>query len=164
MSATARQRLARPRTTIGWREWVALPDWGVRHIKAKIDTGARTSAIHAFDIEAVERDGRPWARFAIHPWQHTSADEVVVEAPLLGERRVRSSSGAVGKRPVIATTMVLAGLSVPIEVTLTRRDEMGFRLLIGREALRRAYVVDPARSYVGGRPDRESRNRNRRHR
>lgn len=160
VSSPSRRRLTL-RTTVGWREWVALPDWDVPDIKAKIDTGARTSAIHAFDVEAIERDGRPWARFAIHPWQHSAADEVVVEAPMLGERQVRSSSGSAVDRPVVATTMVLAGREVPIEVTLTRRDEMGFRLLIGREALRWLYVVDPARSYVGGRPAREVRRRNR---
>jgi len=160
VSTDTRLRRATP-TTIGWREWVALPDWGVRHIKAKIDTGARTSAIHAFDIEVIERDGRSWARFAIHPWQQASADEVVVEAPLLGERQVRTSSGTADDRPVIATTMTLAGRDVSIEITLTRRDEMGFRLLVGREALRHAFVVDPARSYLGGRPDREVRRRNR---
>jgi hypothetical protein len=152
---------ARDRTTVGWREWVALPEWGVPAIKAKIDTGARTSALHAFGIEDFERDGDAWARFAIHPWQDSAADEVVVEAPLVDHRRVRSSSGAVRMRPVVSATVELAGRLIPVEVTLTRRDEMGFRMLIGRQALRGAYVVDPARSYLGGRPSRETRRRNR---
>lgn len=147
--------------SVGWREWVSLPDWGVPWIKAKVDTGARTSAVHAFDIETIDRDGGPWARFAIHPWQDSSDDEVVVEAPLLGRREVRSSSGASRERPVVLTTIDLAGRSVPVEVTLTRRDEMGFRMLIGRQALRRQFVVDPARSYLGGRPDTSIRRRNR---
>jgi hypothetical protein len=149
------------RTIVGWREWVALPEWGVPAIKAKIDTGARTSALHAFDVETIERDGAPWTRFAIHPWQDSRADDVVIEAPLLERRSVRSSSGAARLRPVVLTTVELAGLRVPIEVTLTRRDEMGFRMLIGRQALRRRYVVDPARSYLGGRPPQEVRAKNR---
>jgi len=149
------------RTTIGWREWLALPDWGVGAIKAKIDTGARTSALHAFDIETIERDGVAMARFAIHPWQDSSSDVAVVEAPLLERREVRSSSGASKERPVVLTTMELAGRRELIEVTLTRRDEMGFRMLIGRQALRRRYLVDPGRSYLGGRPVREVIDRNR---
>jgi hypothetical protein len=150
-----------PRTVLGWREWVALPDWRVPWIKAKIDTGARTSAVHAFDIETIEREGAPWARFSVHPWQDSSEDQVVVEAPLLGRRAVRSSSGAARERPVVLTTIELAGRNVSVEVTLTQRDEMGFRMLIGRQALRRRFVVDPARSYLGGRPATLIRRRNR---
>ena len=146
---------------IGWREWVALPDWGVPAIKVKIDTGARTSALHAFDIETFEADGVAMARFAIHPWQDSASDVVVVEAPLLERRQVRSSSGAAKVRPVVLTTMVLAGRSEQVEVTLTRRDEMGFRMLIGRQALRRRFVVDSGRSYLGGKPERAVLDRNR---
>lgn len=149
------------RTPVGWREWVSLPDWGVPAIKAKIDTGARTSALHAFDFETFERDGVAMARFAIHPWQESSSDVVVVETPLLERRQVRSSSGAAKVRPVVLTTMGLAGRSHPIEVTLSRRDEMGFRMLIGRQALRRRFLVDPGRSYLGGKPEREILDRNR---
>jgi hypothetical protein len=150
-----------PPVTIGWREWVSLPEWGVPWVKAKIDTGARTSALHAFDVEMVDRAGGRWARFTIHPWQDTSADPVLVEAPLLDHRVVRSSSGALHDRPVVHTTLRLADRVIPIEVTLTRRDEMGFRMLIGRQALRRAYLVDPAHSYLGGRPPQPIRRRNR---
>jgi hypothetical protein len=149
------------RQTVGWREWIALPDWGVPAIKAKVDTGARTSALHAFDIETFERDGSAWARFLIHPWQDSSADEISVEAPLMDHRSVRSSSGASRLRPVVSTTVELAGTLVPIEVTLTRRDEMGFRMLIGRQALRRRFLVDSGRSYLGGKPARDIIDRNR---
>ena len=155
-----RARRSRPKIAVGWREWVALPDWGIGHIKAKIDTGARTSALHAFDIETFERDGERWARFAVHPWQESSGDEVIVESRLADHREVRSSSGQAGARPVMQTTLAMAGLEVPIEVTLTRRDEMGFRMLIGRQALRRSFLVDPARSYLGGRPDQDVIRRN----
>jgi hypothetical protein len=158
-AAEPKKRAQRP--AVGWREWVALPDWGVPAIKAKIDTGARTSALHAFDIETFERSGSTWARFLIHPWQDSGSDEIAVEAPLLDRRAVRSSSGASRLRPVVATTVELAGSLVPIEVTLTRRDEMGFRMLIGRQALRRRFLVDPGRSYLGGKPAREVIDRNR---
>jgi hypothetical protein len=151
-----------PPIAVGWREWISLPEWGVEHMKAKIDTGARTSAMHAFAPERFERDGVPWVRFAVHPWQRSAADEVLVEAQLLTQRRVKSSSGASDLRPVVRTTVTLCGRTLPIEVTLTRRDTMGFRMLIGRQALRRAFVVDPAASYVGGRPPLETRQRNRR--
>ncbi len=159
MTKTARSR-EQP-VAIGWREWVALPCWGIDAIKAKIDTGARTSAIHAFDLESFERDGEPWVRFEIHPWQRSSADEVVVEAPRIDRRTVRSSSGMRSDRPVVRAHLEISGRSIDAELTLTRRDEMGFRMLIGREALRRRFVIDPARSYLGGRPPREVRRRNR---
>ncbi|NND74888.1 MAG: hypothetical protein HKN44_07755 [Ilumatobacter sp.] len=148
-------------TLIGWREWAALPCWGIEAIKAKIDTGARTSAIHAFDLESFERDGEPWLRFEIHPWQRSSADEVVVEAQRIDRRTVTSSSGTRSDRPVVLAQLDIAGRSIDAELTLTRRDEMGFRMLIGREALRRRFLIDPAQSYLGGRPPREVRRRNR---
>lgn len=148
-------------TVVGWREWVSLPDWGVEHTKAKIDTGARTSAIHAFDLRSFERDGATWVRFELHPWQRSAADSVEIEAPLVATKQVRSSSGVATTRPVVATTVVLAGRVLPVDVTLTRRDEMGFRMLIGRRAVRRGFLVDPSASYLGGRPPASTRRRNR---
>lgn len=161
-SGRRRRSESRPRVVVGWREWVALPDWGVEHVKAKIDTGARTSALHAFGLEPFRRDDEEWVRFHVHPWQRSAADDVPVEAPLIGRRSVRSSSGVSNMRPVVRTTVELGGRSLAIEVTLTRRDTMGFRMLIGRQALRRNFVVDPAASYLGGRPPLEMRRRNRR--
>ena len=149
------------RTLIGWREWVAFPTWGVEAVKAKVDTGARTSAMHAFDLESFERDGAPWVRFAVHPWQRSSEDEIVVEAARIDHRTITSSSGTRTDRPVVRSRIDIAGEAFDVELTLTRRDEMGFRLLIGREALRQRFVVDPARSYLGGKPSRAVRRRNR---
>lgn len=139
---------------------MVLPEWGIAHVKAKIDTGARTSALHAFDIEIFEREGDSWARFALHPWQRSGEDSVVVEAAVLDHRHIRSSSGAAHLRPVVETTIVLAGEARTVEMTLTRRDEMGFRMLIGRQALTPRYVVDPGKSYLGGRPTKSIRSRN----
>ena len=141
--------------TIGWREWVALPELGVKRIKAKIDTGARTSALHAFALERFERDGAPWVRFEIHPKQRAQTPSIDCEAPILEERKVRSSSGHRSLRPVIRTTLSILGEQHPIEITLASRDAMGFRMLLGREALRGRFQIDPGRSYVGGRPPRK---------
>lgn len=140
---------------------MALPDWGVDDIKAKVDTGARTSSLHAFGLEWFARDGADWVRFVVHPWQRSTLDPVVVEAAVHDCRGVRSSSGKVDQRPIVRTVIRVAGVDVPSEVTLTRRDEMGFRMLIGREALRGRFTVDPGRSYLGGRPDDAVRRKNR---
>ncbi|MEZ5560848.1 MAG: ATP-dependent zinc protease [Pseudomonadales bacterium] len=136
------------KTVLGWREWVRLPALGVDRIKAKIDTGARTSALHASQIEPFERDDRPWVRFRVHPLQRSRASVVVCEAPVVDRRVVRSSVGHTQVRWVVATELEIAGRRRRIELTLTNRDAMGFRLLIGRTALRGAFLVDPGRSFL----------------
>lgn len=148
-------------TRAGWREWVALPDDGVSWIKAKLDTGARSSAVHAFDLVELDRDGERWVRFSVRPWQGSDAEAVVIERPVLDVRAVRSSSGHTEERLVVGLELVLMGRTITSEMTLSNRDEMGFRLLVGREALRQGYVVDPAVSYLGGRPSLAVRRRNR---
>lgn len=137
--------------TIGWREWVALPDFGVQSIKAKIDTGARTSSLHAFDIERFRRRGRDMVRFMIHPEQRSKIGAQRVEAPLLDKRSVRPSSGESEVRHVVETSIELLGSCWLLELTLTRRDAMGFRMLLGRQALRGHILVDPGRSFLNGR-------------
>jgi len=144
---------------IGWREWVGLPDLGVPRIKVKVDTGARTSALHAYDLEEFEKSGDPWIRFSIHPMQRTTKEVVAAEAPILEWRNVRSSSGHASRRPVIRTELLLAGRNWPIDLTLTARDEMGFRMLVGRRAVRHRFVVDPGRSYLAEERGVSSRNR-----
>ncbi len=133
--------------TIGWREWVRLPGLTELPIKAKVDTGARTSTLHAFGVEEFERDGEPWARFGFHPNQRDEGTEAEAEAPLVDRRTIKPSSGQGELRHVIATELVIDGRSLPIELTLTRRDAMGFRMLLGRRVLREGFVVDPSRSY-----------------
>lgn len=137
---------------IGWREWVALPALGVMKIKAKIDTGARSSSLHAYDVKVFERDGKPFVRFEVHPIQRSTRETIVVEAPVLEFRKVRSSSGHAHRRPVIVTTVEALGQSWPIELTLANRDAMGFRMLLGREAVRGRMLVDALKSYYGGQP------------
>lgn len=154
-------RSSHSNTLTGWREWVTLPDLGVDWIKAKIDTGARTSSLHAFDVHEFTREGEAWVRFQVKPWQDSPEDAVVVELPVHDRREVRSSSGHAQERLVVEVLIRLVDREVLAEVTLSNRDEMGFRMLIGREALRRGFVVDPARSFLGGRAPREARRRNR---
>ena len=148
-------------TIAGWREWVSLPQAEVEWIKAKLDTGARSSALHAFDVEEFTEGGVDRVRFGIHPWQDTDADAATVEMPVHDRRIVRSSTGHTQERLVVLMDLVLLGREVRAEVTLTNRDEMGFRMLVGREALRNGFLVDAGRSFVGGRAPRAIRRRNR---
>ena len=151
------KRAAPPLPVIGWREWVGLPDFGIRHIKAKVDTGARSSSLHAFDLHEFERDGACWVRFQVHPVQRKKDRTVSVEAQVLEYRSIRSSSGKASMRPVIVTNVRLLGITWPVELTLASRDEMGFRMLLGRTAFRRRFLVDAGRSYCGGKPKRRKK-------
>lgn len=136
---------------IGWKEWLTLPDIGIPGIKAKIDTGARTSALHTFSLESFTSAGQPMVRFGIHPLQKRRDVELFCEVPVIDRRRVKDSGGHVERRCVIQTTVVLGGMSWPIQVTLTNRDGMLFRMLLGRTALERRFIIDPGRSYISGR-------------
>lgn len=151
---------SRPAISAGWREWVGLPDLDVEYIKAKLDTGARSSALHAFNLVEFERDGAAWVRFSVHPWQRSAQDEHTVELPVHDRRTIRSSTGHVQQRYVVRMHLRLMDQTFPVDVTLARRDAMGFRLLIGREALRHGFVVDSGRSYLGGKPSKQVRRRN----
>lgn len=138
------------RATIGWREWAALPDLNLPAIKAKIDTGARTSALHAFLIEPYTRDGVDMLRFLIHPMQLNQKFEVECHAPVYDFREVTDSGGHREMRYVIQSKVVIGDIAWPIEMTLTNRDTMRFRMLLGRRAMENRFVVDPGVSYVNG--------------
>ncbi len=141
--------------TIGWREYVSLPDLKIPAIKVKVDTGARSSSLHAFEMELYRKDGLDYVRFKIHPVQRNDQLVVEVETPVFDVRCVRSSSGESSARPVIVTVVELLGVAWPIELTLANRDQMGFRMLLGREAIRGRMLVDPSNSYFGGKPKRK---------
>lgn len=148
-----------PSRIVGWREWVGLPGLGVDWLKAKIDTGAQTSSLHAFGTEVFVRDGVSWVRFEIHPLQRSARDAVWVELPVHDRRTVRSSNGQTQDRYVVLMEVRLLDRVITAEVTLTRRDAMGYRMLIGREALAQGFMVDSASSYLGGKPRRRIRAR-----
>lgn len=142
---------SRPLRLIGWREWLALETFGIERIKVKVDTGARTSALHAYAIESLGlREGVEWVRFVIHPAQRSAKPAVPVECPLVGRRWVRSSDGRQTLRPVVRCRMRLGVTVWNGDVTLVRRDLMGFRMLLGRRALKRRFLVDCSRSFLGG--------------
>ncbi len=136
-----------PKPIIGWREWAALPELGVDRIKAKIDTGARTSALHAFDIELYKKRGRDWVRFTIQPEQRNAANKQWCTCPVRETRMVTNSGGTREQRFVIETVLNMGDQSWPIEITLTNRDQMGFRMLLGRTAIKGHFLVNPGRSF-----------------
>ncbi len=149
--STDRKRRAKGPAVIGWREWVSLPDLGVPAIRAKIDTGARSASLHVFGLEIVERNGVDIARFAVHLESHgRPGPAIVVEAPVVGWRNVRNPGGRSERRPVIETRVAIGRHRIKSAINLTRRDEMGFPMLLGRQTIRRRFLVDPGRSYLVG--------------
>ena len=142
--------------TLGWREWVSLPDLNVDLIKAKVDTGARTSTLHAFDVELINVSGKDFVKFSIHPNQRDLDKVIECQAPLFDQREVRDSGGHSESRYVIETKIAIGSTVHTAEVTLTNRDNMGFRMLIGRTAMKGQYLVDPGKSYLNGKRKKRS--------
>lgn len=137
-----------PLPVIGWREQLGLPELGITQIKAKIDTGARSSALHAFAIATFEQNGKTMVRFQVHPYQRDTHRSAIAQAELLDLREIRNSGGQTQLRPVIVTTVEMGNYTFPIELTLTNRDVMGFRMLLGRQAVRQRFLVDAGKSFL----------------
>ncbi|MFT5502412.1 MAG: hypothetical protein ACI8XC_000117 [Gammaproteobacteria bacterium] len=135
---------------VGWREWLSLPDLNLPAVKAKIDTGARTSALHAFSVEPFQYDSLSWVRFGFHPISKNDSFEMKCQAPIKDQREVTDSGGHTELRYVIETTLDFGDNQWPIELTLTNRDNMRFRMLLGRRAMVGRLWVDPAVSYQTG--------------
>lgn len=140
-----------PVDIIGWKEWIGLPDLGIPAVKAKIDTGARTSALHTFKLEEFEANGLRMVRFGIQPLQRRKDVQRYCEAPVLERRRVKDSGGHIEKRYVIRTTAVLGDVNWPINITLTDRAPMLFRMLLGRKAVEDKFLINPGGAYLTGR-------------
>ncbi|MCX7097323.1 MAG: ATP-dependent zinc protease [Methylococcales bacterium] len=137
---------------LGWREWVSLPALNIDQIKAKVDTGARSSALHAFAIEPYRKGGQRWVMFAIHPIQKQSDRSIECHAPIKDRRMVTDSGGHKQRRYVIETELVLGQSIITAEMTLTNRDSMLFRMLIGRTTMINRFIIDPGASYLQGKP------------
>ena len=137
-----------PKLLAGWREWGQLPDLNVEKIKVKLDTGAKTSSLHAFDLSTFTHRGEEWLRFDVHPFQDNDAISHTCTSPIVDYRWITSSSGHSQKRFIIQTTLKLGEFSSLIEISLANRDEMGFRMLVGRNALKGRILVDPSHSFL----------------
>ncbi|ASG00511.1 ATP-dependent zinc protease [Vibrio anguillarum] len=133
---------------VGWRETLSLPGLGIEQINAKVDTGARTSCLHAFKVESFTKEETLWVRFWIHPVQRNNDKVTVCEAKVIDERIVRDSGGHEESRYVIQSDVSLGGQTWPIEITLTNRENMGFRMLLGRTAMHRRILVNPTKSFL----------------
>jgi len=144
------------RVIVGSEEWCGLPDLGIPAVKARVDSGAKTSALHAYNIKGFRRGGKRYVRFDAHPLPGNRRVTIPCEAEVIGRRIVKSSNGVASKRYVIRTPMTLGDRTWDIEITLANRDSMGYRMLLGREAMRDRVLVDPGSdTRLGDKPRRE---------
>ncbi len=143
---------------LGWREWVALPEFGITQIKAKIDTGARSSALHTVDMEPYQLDGKNWLMFTVETKQKQTGKLIECHAPIKDRRVVSDSGGHKQRRYVIETPLVFGQHLIQAEITLTNRDSMRFRMLLGRTAMNKVFIIDPHASYLQGKPNTLSHN------
>lgn len=144
-------RPADPLPLIGWREWISLPGIGVAGVKAKVDTGARSSALHTHDYDVYQdRTGQVRVRFHLHPLRHRDDIELECDAPVSRQQEVKDSGGHVELRPFILTEARLGGCQWPVEISLTNRESMRFRMLLGRVAIRGRFLIDAGSSYLLG--------------
>jgi ribosomal protein S6--L-glutamate ligase len=142
---------------IGKEEWAALPELGLPAVKMRVDSGAKTSALHAFNIQVIEENGLKYVHFDIHPIQNNRKVIQSCRGLLIDQRHVKSSSGEKENRHVIRTPVTLGEETWDIEITLTNRDSMGYRMLLGREAMANRVLIDPDQAFcLGSIPDKEA--------
>ncbi|MCI5072719.1 RimK/LysX family protein [bacterium] len=133
---------------IGWREWIALPELEIEKIKAKVDSGARTSSLHAHKLKLIKKSDGDYAQFFVHPHQDSSKDKVFCEAKIIEYRNIKSSNGLTEKRPIVQTIIKIMDQSWLINLSLTNRDEMGFRMLLGRTSISKRFLIDVSKSFI----------------
>ncbi len=138
---------------LGWREWVALPEFGINQIKAKIDTGARSSALHTVDMEPYQKNGEHWLMFTVETKQKQNGQLIECHAPVKDRRVISDSGGHKQRRYVIETQLVFGQYLIQSEITLTNRDSMRFRMLLGRTAMNKVFIIAPHASYLQGKPN-----------
>jgi hypothetical protein len=143
--------MGKDKIIVGWREWISVPGLNIKGIKAKIDTGARTSALHAINLKPFEKDGQLKIKFGVYPLQRRNDIVVNCQADVIDHRRVTSSDGQSEMRYIVHASIKLEDLFWPVELSLTNRKSMRFRMLLGRSAISGSVMVDPARSYIMGR-------------
>lgn len=148
MTMTQKKNSNKNLPLLGWREWIALPELGIEKIKAKIDTGARTSALHAFAIVIFKEGNQQKIKFDIHPIQRNTKKTITCIANVIDKRWVADSGGHREERYVIETPALIGNKQFPIEITLTERDTMLFRMLLGRSAIKHHFMVNPALSFL----------------
>lgn len=149
-----RQKKQQITDVIGWREWVSFPELGIDFIKVKVDSGARTSAIHAEDIEFIKKGRKKFVRFTLYPLQKDKKTSRLITLPIEDERWIKSSVGHKTHRPVVMVNLKIGEHTFPIELTLVNRDLMGFRMLLGREAIKNKFLLDAGRSFLQGKKKR----------
>ena len=138
---------------LGWREWILFPGLGMPAIKAKVDTGAKTTCLHAFEIESFSQDGAEWLNFKVHPVQGNCETVALCSAPVFDKRNVTDSGGHTEERYVIKSPILVGDWQQPVEITLTARDNMKFRVLLGRNAITKGgFLVDPSKSWLQKKP------------
>ena len=145
-------RASAKKSVMGWREWPALPDLGIPAVKAKVDTGARSSILHASGITPFKKKGRRWVQFFVRPLQRDARVVIKAEGRVVDRRNFRSSHGHTELRYVIRTRIRLEGRLWNTDLALANRDEMGFRMLLGRATVRERFTVDPGGSFLLGKP------------
>lgn len=143
-----KRKISKPKLIAGWREWAQLPELQVEKIKVKVDTGAKTSSLHAFELAPFSHMGEDWVRFVVHPFQDNDTITCTCACPILDHRWITSSSGHSQKRFIVQASLIIGDFSSLIEISLANRDEMGFRMLVGRNALKGRVLVDPSHSFL----------------
>ncbi|MBS0271703.1 MAG: ATP-dependent zinc protease [Proteobacteria bacterium] len=143
-----KKKTPKPKLIAGWREWAELPELGVEQIKVKIDTGAKTSALHAFDVLPFTYMGRECVQFEVHPIQDNDSITHTCISPIMDYRWITSSTGHRQRRFIIHTILKMGNFSSVVEISLANRDEMGFRMLVGRSALKKDVLVNPSHSFI----------------